>query len=88
MHASTWQLMSRSVAIAAIASIGSITPCGYWGAEPDDEHGVVVDRVSHRVGVRAEVLRDRDANGLDAEVVRCLCRTPRAPRSEAPSRAH
>src|SRR4029077_12492626 len=34
MQASTWQLMSRRAASAAISGIGSITPCGYCGADP------------------------------------------------------
>ena len=34
MHASTWQLASTDAATAAMAGIGSITPCGYCGAEP------------------------------------------------------
>ena len=33
MQASTWQLMSRSAASAAISATGSMTPCGYCGAE-------------------------------------------------------
>ena len=34
MHASTWQRMPRSAAIAASSGMGSITPCAYDGAEP------------------------------------------------------
>ncbi len=33
MHASTWQLMPRSAAMAATSSTGSTTPWGYCGAE-------------------------------------------------------
>ncbi len=62
MHASTWQLMSRSAATAAIASIGSITPCGYCGAEPTTSTVLSLIGVGHRVGVGAVVAADGHAH--------------------------
>ena len=34
MQASTWQRIPRRNASAAMSAIGSITPCGYVGADP------------------------------------------------------
>ena len=72
MHASTWQLMSRSAAMAAMPGIGSITPCGYCGCGTDHQDRVVVDRVGHRVDVGLPVVAHRHTAALEAEVVAAL----------------
>ena len=56
MHASTWQLMPRSAAIAAIVFDRVDHSLRVLRRGADDEHGVVVDRVGHRIGVGAIVV--------------------------------
>ena len=56
MQASMWKRRPRSAASAASSGIGSTTPCGYCGAEPDHEHGVRLDGRGHGVDVGAVVV--------------------------------
>ena len=72
MQASTWQRTPARGGRRGDLGHRVHHPVGVRRCAGDDQHGVVVDRRGHRVGVGAEVGADRHQDGLDAEVVRGL----------------
>ncbi len=72
MHASTWQLMSRSAREGRdrLDRIDDALRVLRSGA--DHQHGAIGDRAGHRVDVGAVAVSDGHPHGLHAEVVRGL----------------